>query len=338
MCIFLKSISVLFESTAIIVLSLLFSLSVYAIYDNNQVFSDAESTQEEMLMLKPDGGSGDKPPDFNDLQEINADVCGWITVDGTNIDYPILQGSSNLTYLNKDVYGNFSLAGSIFLDASNDYYFRDRYSLTYGHHMDNHLMYGDLDLFKDADFFEQNRKATLLTKKETVSMQVLALMETIDSTEEVFNPTMWGKDVTQLVKYIDKYSMYVDPDAYKLALDNIGSIRILGLATCTDGATGNRTILFLIAKSDNPPDPLGGGTPAGDPPADFDPPGEYSPPGNNNPAGINRHSGNTIEMDAIRPPAKTGDKLSNSPYFWLAVFVGSTMSLMILFTIRRRQS
>lgn len=323
MRIFLKSISILFESTAVIVLSLLFSLSVYAISDNNQVFSDTEATQEIMLQMKPEVEYLSAPPDFNDLHEINPDVCGWITVDGTNIDYPVLQGSSNLTYLNKDVFGNFSLAGSIFLDAVNDYQFGDKYSLIYGHHMDNHLMFGDLDLFKDADFFQQNRYATLLTLNESIDMQVLAIMETSDSTEEIFHPTMWNGDISPLVAYIKDNSMYVDQAAYETALDNIDSLRIVALATCTDGATGNRSVLFLIAKNggnnggnsgSNPN--LGGGN------IDNPPAGQQDKP---------------IDTDYVRPPAKTGDSFSNSPYFWLAIFVGSMMGLLILVTIRRRQ-
>lgn len=338
----LRSVSIILESAAIIVLSLLFSLSVYAISDNNQVFSDTETTQKVMLSMKPDDGDGTAPPNFDDLQKINEDVCAWITVDGTNIDYPVLQGSSNLTYLNKDVYGNFSLAGSIFMDASNDYLFRDRYSLMYGHHMDNHMMFGDLDLFKDEDFFKKNRTATLLTKKEAIDMQVFAIMEIPDSTEEIFNPTMWGKDLSKLVSFIKDHSMYVDSKAYELANDNGDSIQIVALATCTDGATGNRSILFLVAKRSKDSDP-----PVDDPPLIDDPPVHYGPPAYgppaladpdvNDPLYKNKHSDKQIGENSIRPPAKTGDKLSDSPYFWLAIFVGSMMSLLILFTIRSRK-
>lgn len=313
MRIVLKGVSVFFETTAIIVLSLLFSLSVYAISDNNQIFTDTETTQEIMLEMKPEVEYASAPPNFSDLHQINADVCGWITVDGTNIDYPVLQGSSNLTYLNKDVFGNFSLAGSIFLDAVNDYQFNSRFSLIYGHHMDNHLMFGDLDLFKDSDFFQQNRYATLLTVNESIDMQVLAIMETADSTEEIFHPTMWDQDISPLVTYIKDHSMYVDQTAYELAVNNIDSLQIVGLATCTDGATGNRTVLFLIAKGSSDPKPSTPVNPPDDQPE------------------------KPTETDYVRPPAKTGDSFSNSPYFWFAIFVGSVMSLLILVTIRRRQ-
>lgn len=48
---------------------------------------------------------------------INKDVAGWITIDDTHIDYPVVQGKDDMEYINKDVYGEFSLSGSIFYPA-----------------------------------------------------------------------------------------------------------------------------------------------------------------------------------------------------------------------------
>ena len=50
---------------------------------------------------------------------INKDVAGWITIDDTHIDYPVVQGKDDMEYINKDVYGEFSLSGSIFLSCMN---------------------------------------------------------------------------------------------------------------------------------------------------------------------------------------------------------------------------
>ena len=74
-------------------------------------------------------------------------------LDGTMpVRYPVLQGEDNLTYINKDVYGNFALAGSIFLDSNCDRSFQKKYSLLYGHHMAEHKMFGDLDLYEKQKF------------------------------------------------------------------------------------------------------------------------------------------------------------------------------------------
>ena len=54
--------------------------------------------------------------DFDVLKKINPDVVSWITIPGTNIDYPVLQGKDNNQYLHKDMEGKDSSAGAIFLD------------------------------------------------------------------------------------------------------------------------------------------------------------------------------------------------------------------------------
>src|SRR5690625_3191388 len=92
--------------------------AAYALWDNGLVYAAVDHVNEEMLELKPE--AEDSSPTFDELLAINSDVVGWITIDNTNMDYPILQGETNLSYINTDVYGDFSLAGSIFLDSRND--------------------------------------------------------------------------------------------------------------------------------------------------------------------------------------------------------------------------
>ena len=90
--------------------------AAYSLWDNAQVYAAVDNVQKELLSLKPDSGH-DNGASFGRLRAVNSDVCAWLTLDGTGIDYPVLQGRDNMTYLNRDVYGNFALAGSIFLDA-----------------------------------------------------------------------------------------------------------------------------------------------------------------------------------------------------------------------------
>ena len=101
--------------------------AVYALWDNNRIYAAAEDVQADMKKLKPDADQ-DKAS-FEELLAINPDVCAWVSLDNTKVDYPVLQGANNMIYLNQDVYGDFALAGSIFLDSRNDRTFSDRYSL-----------------------------------------------------------------------------------------------------------------------------------------------------------------------------------------------------------------
>ena len=149
--------------------------SGYALWDNSRVYAAADNVQAGLLAFKPQPQE-DNSLSFGQLRDINPDVCGWLTLDGTAIDYPVVQGESNFTYLNTDVYGSFALAGSIFLDVDCDADFSGRYSLLYGHHMENGRMFGDLDKYKDGAFFRQNTTGTLTLPGGSYRLEVLACL------------------------------------------------------------------------------------------------------------------------------------------------------------------
>ncbi len=254
----LKALNWTLSRIIILLTVIILLLSGYVIWSNHRTYEDLRNVYDNLIQVKPNEDS-DIKSGFNELKEINPDVYGWITLDGTKIDYPILQGENNLEYIDKDVYGNFSLAGSIFLDSRNRNDFKDSYSLTYGHHMSNHLMFGDLDLYKDKEFFETNRTATLMSETDITKMTVLAVLQVPDSTDEIFDPSMWGNDLTNLGKYIQDNAVHIWDDAIKELLLNPTTTQAVALATCSDGSTGDRTVVILIAhrdivSEDTPPD------------------------------------------------------------------------------------
>lgn len=137
-----------------------------------QVYASVDDIQSQLLKYKPTPGE-DNGPTFEELRAINPDVCAWITLGGTKIDYPVLQGEDNLTYINKDVYGNFALAGSIFLDSNCDRSFQKKYSLLYGHHMAEHKMFGDLDLYESRNFLIRTRQELLSCPTVLINLKFL---------------------------------------------------------------------------------------------------------------------------------------------------------------------
>ena len=114
-------------------LLVLFLYGVYMVWYVIMVYLSA-FLGDDLLKFKPSGD--DHNPTLEELAEINPDVIGWITIDDTKIDYPIVQGKDNLEYLNLNVYREYSLAGTVFLDVNNEKNFSDPYNILYGHHMD----------------------------------------------------------------------------------------------------------------------------------------------------------------------------------------------------------
>ena len=221
----------------------------YALWDNSTIYAAADDVQIEMLKLKPEV-KGARGPSFEDLLAINKDVRGWLTMDGTNIDYPVLQGRDNLSYINTDVYGNFSLAGSIYLDSRNDGNFNDTYSLLYGHYMDQDKMFGNLELYKDAKFFRENTTGTLLLLNKVYNLKTYAVLLITASEDEIFEPTQWNPQNTdKLIEYVNKKAIHINPETReKIEQADYDSLKFLSLTTCSGEFTDARTVVLTIME------------------------------------------------------------------------------------------
>jgi sortase B len=227
------------------VLALLLVLAIlysgYALWDTYMIYKSA-AVDSELLKYKPNTDNGDAPnPTLSELQEINPDVCAWLTVDDTNIDYPVVQGRENTEYINKDVYGKFSLSGSVFLDCRNANDFSDYYSLIYAHHMSGKVMFGELPEFMETAYFQTHTRGTLSTPDHTFEIEWFACIQTDAYDFNVFLPYGYETDEAkeELLTYLKEHAtQYRELD--HLTTDD----QIIGLSTCSDTTTNGRVLLF----------------------------------------------------------------------------------------------
>ena len=127
-------------------------------------------TQSQVVLV-------DNPIDFAALQAQNPDVCGWITVPNTNVDYPILQSNpdeDNDFYLTHNLERKYSVAGSIYIQRNNSNQFTDRNTVIYGHNMKNKTMFRTLHNFRDPKFFEENEFFTIYTPGHIKTYRIFA--------------------------------------------------------------------------------------------------------------------------------------------------------------------
>lgn len=208
---------------------LLFLICLYAMIDAYMVYEGANDSS--ILKFKPATGSTEI------LRELSDDAVAWLSVDGTRIDYPVMQGKTNRDYLNKDPYGNFSLSGSIFLDSRNDKNFRDEYSMVYGHHMEYGAMFGSLDEYADKVFFRSHRTGTLtVTKGNKYKIRFFASCKAQATEKVIFDPP--ESDFQSLFDYLDKYALVYYPQEV-----GAGS-KLIALSTCQSAGNNERIIVF----------------------------------------------------------------------------------------------
>ena len=222
-----------------VLLALLAVYAGYALWDNRQVYAAAEEVQASLLTLKPQEGGAP----FAELRAVNADVRAWVTLDGTGVDYPVVQGKDNLTYVNTDVYGNFSLAGTIFLDTRCAPDFAGEYSLLYGHHMENSKMFGDLDLYKDEAFFNENTTGTLVLPDRTYHLQIFACLLVPASEDAIFDVNQWDANLNGLLDFAQENALHLHSDTLDTVRAREGA-QVLAMSTCSTEFTDARTILL----------------------------------------------------------------------------------------------
>ena len=191
------------------------------------------------------------PVKFEELQAVNPDVYAWITVPGTDIDYPILQhASDNSYYLMHNIDGSYGYPGCIYTENMNSKDFTDNNTVIYGHNMKNGSMFAQLHKFEDPDFFDANREVLIYLPGEVLHYTIFA---------------------THI--YDDRHLLYsfdfTDPEVYQKYLDSIFSTRdmsanidkeinvttddqIITLVTCIGSQPNNRLLVQAVLTDREP--------------------------------------------------------------------------------------
>ena len=247
----LRAANSLFNLVVILLLLAAGSYSAFALWDNQRIYAAAGDVQADMIKLKPEVilTEEDSGADFSELLAVNPDVCGWITLENTNVDYPVLQGETNFTYINTDVYGNFALAGSIFLDTRCSKDFSDPYSLIYGHHMADSKMFGDLDLYKDEKFFQENTTGSLVLPGKAYQLEIIACLLVPASEDHIFEPTIWqDSNISRFLEFVESNALNLHDEILAELKAAEKPFQILALSTCSYEYTDARTIVLTWMK------------------------------------------------------------------------------------------
>ena len=127
-----------------------------------------------------DGNDGKKPEipvDFDALQAVNPEVYGWIRIEGTKVDYPIVQSlTEDDYYLEHTWEGKKAPEGAIFTQACNAKDFTDFNTAVYGHQMGEGVdtMFHTLALYLEEGFMEQHPEVVVYTREHVLRYRVFA--------------------------------------------------------------------------------------------------------------------------------------------------------------------
>lgn len=148
-----------------IICVIIFCISSYFIIqeyiENNKSKINNEKLISEVINVETN--SGEIAIDWDKLKAINEDIVGWIRIDNTNIDYPILKSKDDLYYLTHSFNKEKNKNGSIFITNENINLFEDSEITIYGHHMRNGMMFASLQNYMSKDFFKEHKSIHIYT-------------------------------------------------------------------------------------------------------------------------------------------------------------------------------
>lgn len=187
-------------------------------------------------------------PQYRALYEENPDLIGWLRIDGTDIDLPVVQTpGDNEYYLRRGFDRLYSVGGTLFLD--------ERCSaapgaptanwLIYGHNMRDGSIFGQLVRYRDEDFYKAHPTFTFDTLYETGTWQVVAALDTTLGADELPYYTFFDAD-TKLA-WQRRVTAITDKALYDTGVTPEYGTQLLTLSTCGDTRLGTDARFALLA-------------------------------------------------------------------------------------------
>lgn len=164
--------------------------------------------------------------DFRELKKINKDTVGWIQVNGTNINYPFVQGNDNSYYLNHNINKQSNGGGWVFLDYRNNIKELDKNTIIYAHGRQNKTMFGSLKNILTSGWLENknNYIVKMSTETENTLWQVFSVYR-IPTTSDYLQIKFTND-------YKDFIKMILNRSAYNFNTNVNENDSILTLSTC----------------------------------------------------------------------------------------------------------
>lgn len=207
------------------------------ISDISNIVTVQENTREETIVESTEDSSNPYwdyikmnliDVNFSELEDINSDVCGWIQVNGTNINYPFVQTNNNDYYLTHSFYKDYNEAGWVFLDYRNNIQSLHQNTIIYAHSRIDTTMFGSLKKLLNSNWYndKDNHIIKLSTKNQNTLWQVFSVYH-IPTTSDYLKI-----DFDSPEQFSDFAKMLQDRSVYSFNTSVGGNDKILTLSTC----------------------------------------------------------------------------------------------------------
>lgn len=169
---------------------------------------------------------------FEKLKEINNDTVGWLTVNNTKIDYPVVQATDNDYYLYRDYYKNKNRHGWIYMDYRNNIEDLSDNTIIFGHNLANQKMFGTLRYVTNPSWYKKssNQIITFNTTKANMKWQIISIYKIPVTNDYLVANFASSEDKLNFLDMITQRSIY----DFNATYDE--NTKIITLSTCSNGS------------------------------------------------------------------------------------------------------
>ena len=189
-------------------------------YKYHKLDSDNNKLQEKVVTEVKQDSPLDRKIDFNQLK---------------SIDYALLKGKTNDTYIHTNYEKKYSFGGSIFIDEDNNASLTDSNTIIYGHNMKNGAMFANIKKFADHDYFINHPEVYIYLPDGSINVYSVYSTKIIDATSDYYLKDIDYASYVANAKSSAKQSRDVDTQ---------NGAPLLLLSTCYAPDTTTRSVLF----------------------------------------------------------------------------------------------
>lgn len=185
--------------------------------------------------------------DYKNIYIKNKSIIGWISIEDTNIDYPVMQTVNNDYYLKHDFEGKDDNNGALFLDCNCNAMFRSDNLIIYGHHMKSGKMFGGLKKYQSEDYCKKHNIIKFDTIYEKGTYEVMYVFTAdITNAEDVSFKYYQFIDASSKTEFDSNMSTMAEMSLYDTGVTAEYGDDILTLSTCDGSAATTRFV--VVAK------------------------------------------------------------------------------------------
>lgn len=195
----------------------------------------------------PDIEIPDVLDEYKNLLNKNQKLIGWLKIDDTKIDYPVMQTNNNEYYLDHNLNQEYDKNGSIFMDKDCDVLKPSTNYILYGHHMQSGRMFGDLDKYASQKYAEEHPCIEFDTIYEHGLYQVMYVFRSrVYSEEEIVFKYYQFIDAASETEFNSYMQEMAEMSLYDTGVTARYGDQLLTLSTCDYQETNGRFV--VVAK------------------------------------------------------------------------------------------